>query len=175
MSAAKFGKAQNGTRSAPPCRWFPGVGDITIDPTRSIHENVNDQAAIVIQIESEVGVKNLDAILTAVGHQIDAVWIGSLDLRVSMGLNSFWGSEPEFLEVIELYQNTLKKHDIPNSGMVINGNWAMGANKAFVIVGGDLFAFLGETANIMSARQNLGPLKNGQKNNVEKVPNGTAH
>ena len=158
VSAAKFGVKANGNRSAPPMRWLPGLGDTGIDPSRSIWENVNDQAAIVIQIESEKGARNLDAILAAVGDQIDAVWMGTLDMRVSMGYDGLWGSEPRFLEIVELYQNVLKKHDVPNSGMCLGGDWAKGVNKSFVIVGGDAFAFLADIATIKNARENLPPL-----------------
>ncbi|KAF2146410.1 uncharacterized protein K452DRAFT_305344 [Aplosporella prunicola CBS 121167] len=163
VSAAKFGLAQKGTRSAPPARWLPGLGDKTIDPTRSVFESVNDQAALVIQIESEKGIKNLDAILTAVGDRIDCVWIGTLDLRVSMGLSGFWGPEPEFLNAVQLYEETLKKHDKPNSGMCAAGNWASGANKSLVITTGDLFAFLGQTGVLQEARDNLKPTDKRQK------------
>ncbi|KAL9014699.1 MAG: hypothetical protein Q9173_000648 [Seirophora scorigena] len=104
VAAAKFGAKSKGTRSAPPCRWLPGVGDTGIDPTRCIWENVNDQAAIIIQIKSEEGARNLDAILAAVGDQIDAVWMGTLDTRVSMGFAGFWGSKPRVLEIVEMYR-----------------------------------------------------------------------
>lgn len=176
IAAAKFGPTRKGNRSAPPCRWLPGIGDSGIDPTRSIWENVNDQAAIIIQIESEEGARNLDAILTAVGDQIDAVWMGTLDMRVTMGYDGFWGPEPRFLEVVELYQETLKKHDIPNTGMCLGGDWSKGANKAFVIVGGDAFAFLGDTVTINNARKNLAPLPtkaktNGHSSSFEDVGN----
>ena len=165
VSAAKFGLKAKGNRSAPPFRMLPGIGDTASDPSRSIWENVNDQAAIVIQIESEEGARNLDAILTAVGDQIDAVWMGTLDTRVSMGYDGFSGSEPRFLEIVELYQNALKKHDVPNTGMCLGGDWAQGANKAFVIVGGDALAFLGDIATIKNARENLPPLPGKSKIN----------
>ena len=155
VSAAKFGVKAKGNRSAPPFRWLPGLSDTRIDPSRSLWENLNDQAAIIIQIESEEGARNLDAILTAVGDHIDAVWMGTLDMRISMGYDGMWGSEPRFLEIVELYQNTLKKHDVPNSGMCLGGDWGKGVNKAFVIVGGDAFAFLADTVTIKNARENL--------------------
>ena len=82
-----------------------------------------------------------------------------------MGYDGLWGSEPRFLEIVELYQNTLKKHDIPNSGMCLGGDWAKGANKAFVIVGGDASAFMADTATIKSARENLAPLVGKSKMN----------
>ena len=175
VSAAKFGLAHKGSRSAPPARWLPGTGDTPIDPSRSIFENVNDQAAIIIQIESELGIRNLDAILTAVGDQIDAVWLGTLDTRVSMGFGGFWGPEPQFLSAVKLYEETLKKHNMPNSGMCLNQDWAKGGNKAFVIVGGDAFALLGERGNITAARENLGPLKKRLDINGHEASNGVVH
>ena len=110
---------------------------------------------MIIQIESEEGARNLDAILTAVGEQIDAVWMGRLDRRINMGDDGIWGSEPRFLEIVELYQNPLKKHDVPNSGMCLSGDWAKCVNNAFVIVGKYAFAFLADTATIKNARENL--------------------
>lgn len=55
VSSAKFGTRQNGSRSAPPFRWVPGVTDASIDSTKGFHKNLNDQAAIMIQIESLEG------------------------------------------------------------------------------------------------------------------------
>lgn len=175
VSAAKFGAAAKGTRSAPPCLWIPGISDMAVDPTRTLWENQNNQAAVILQIENEEGARNLDAILTEVGDQIDAVWLGSLDTRVSMGLDGFSGPEPRFLEVVDLYRETLKKHDIPQCGMCLAGNWASAANKAFVIVGGDFFALLGDMALIKGARENLGPLSANGKGDAKKqtgVENG---
>lgn len=155
VSAAKFGSARRGTRSTPPSRLLPGIGDTAVNPTRSIWENVNDQATVIIQIESEEGVRNLNAILSAVGDQIDAVWLGTLDLRVSMGFQGFWGTEPSFLDAVNLYREISNKHKMPDSGMCLNGDWAKGINKAFVIVGADAFALLGDRAIISSAREHL--------------------
>jgi 2-keto-3-deoxy-L-rhamnonate aldolase RhmA len=55
ISAAKFGSKRNGTRSAPPFRLFPGVTDQPWQAGRDIFEALNDQAAIMIQIESLAG------------------------------------------------------------------------------------------------------------------------
>jgi 4-hydroxy-2-oxoheptanedioate aldolase len=73
-----------------------GLSDIPHDTSRTIWENLSDQAAIIVQIESLEGINNLNAILTEVSDQIGAVWIGSLDARISIGLGfSFFEQHSE--------------------------------------------------------------------------------
>lgn len=118
LSSAKFGTEKNGTRSAPPFRLIPGLTDMPLDPTRSLHQCVNDQAAIMIQIETAAGVHNLDAILTEC-PDIDIVWFGTLDCRVSMNLPGnmgLGGTEAEWLEIVKVFDETMKKHDKPYGG-----------------------------------------------------------
>ncbi|KAL7928155.1 Phosphoenolpyruvate/pyruvate domain-containing protein [Trichoderma chlorosporum] len=117
VSAAKFGSKQRGSRSAPPFRLIPGITDQTIDTSRDIHQNLNDQAAIMIQIESLEGINNLDAILTEV-PDIDIVWLGALDARVSMNLPGGFagGTEKEWLAAKEKFFSILDKHDKPYGG-----------------------------------------------------------
>ncbi|KAL7954562.1 Phosphoenolpyruvate/pyruvate domain-containing protein [Trichoderma compactum] len=116
VSAAKFGSKQRGTRSAAPFRLVPGITDQAFDGTRDLHQNLNDQAAIMIQIESLEGINNLDAILTEVAD-IDIVWLGSLDARVSMNLSADTsGQEKEWLEAKEKFFSVMEKHDKPYGG-----------------------------------------------------------
>ncbi|KAL2264327.1 hypothetical protein VTK26DRAFT_6570 [Humicola hyalothermophila] len=117
-SAAKFGARRGGTRSAPPFRLVPGLTDAGADGVRDVWQNWNDQAAIMIQIESLRGIENLDAILAAV-PEIDVVWLGSLDCRVSMGLPgsiATVGTEPEWLRAVDVFNAALKKHGKPRAG-----------------------------------------------------------
>ena len=62
---------------------------------------------------------NLDAILTAC-PEIDIVWLGTLDARISMSLAASGASggatEPEWLEAVDLFETTLKKHNKPRGG-----------------------------------------------------------
>jgi 4-hydroxy-2-oxoheptanedioate aldolase len=159
VSCAKFGRKHNGTRSVPPARLMPGLSDTPLDPSRSVWENLNDQAAIIIQIESLEGINNLDAILTEVGDQIDAVWIGSLDARVSMGLGfSFFEqpSEPEWLAAMDKYNAVLKKHDKPNSGFGLGPPEVVAKvaeTKCIVFIHGDVFAILGCMGELAEAKK----------------------
>ncbi len=115
VSCVKFGTANNGTRSAPPCRLFPGLEDTPLDAKAGLHKSLNNQAAVMIQIESLAAIQNLDAILAAV-PDIDIVFLGMLDCRVSMNMKGGFGvvaEEPEWLESLALFKDTLKKHDKP--------------------------------------------------------------
>lgn len=118
VSAAKFGSQRNGIRSAPPFRYVHHLTDTPMEPQQGLWESMNNQGALMIQIETLTGIRNLDAILTEV-PDIDAVWLGALDTRVSMGLpagHGIRGSEPEWLEAVEVFHATIKKHDKPYAG-----------------------------------------------------------
>lgn len=148
VSAARYGAGRNGTRSAPPARYLPGISDTTLDPSLTFHENVNKQAAIVIQIETLKGIQNLDAILTECGSEISSVWLGSLDCRISMGLQAggLGGDEPEWLEAVKLYEATLAKHNMPASGLAMGtpeSKAIMGRGKSFIVVAADTYAIMG--------------------------------
>ncbi|KAK3361394.1 Pyruvate/Phosphoenolpyruvate kinase-like domain-containing protein [Lasiosphaeria ovina] len=144
VSAAKFGAKRNGTRSAPPFRLVPGITDAVVDAAHGdIWTNLNEQAAIMIQIETEAGVHNLDAILTAV-PDIDAVWLGQLDARISMGLpgnGGMGGAEPEWTSLVEKFYATLKKHDKPFGGFGLGSPEqvkAANANASLLFIGADV-------------------------------------
>lgn len=159
VSSAKFGRHHKGTRSVPPARLIPGISDIPLDPSRSVWENLNDQAAIIIQIESMEGINNLDAILTEVGDDIDAVWIGSLDARVSMGLPFSFSeepNEPEWLEAVNKYNATLKKHDKPSSGFGLGPPEVVAKvaeSKCIVFIHGDVFSILSGMGDLAMAKK----------------------
>jgi 4-hydroxy-2-oxoheptanedioate aldolase len=156
VSAAKYGAIRNGTRSAPPARLMPGLSDTPVDPSKTLHECVNDQAAIIIQIETLEGIHNLDAILTECGEYIDSVWLGSLDARISMGFSGMGGAEPEWLEAVALFESTLSKHNQAVSGFSLGSPEAkamLSRGKSFLMVAADFFSIVGSgMADLASSR-----------------------
>ena len=119
VAAAKFGAADSGRWSAPPYRWSPDISMQCCDSRLSFWENQNEQAAVIIQVESLEGINNMDEILTVVGEHIDSIWLGNLDCRVSMGLPGFWGEEPEWIQAMNTLRATLTKHNKPYSGLAL--------------------------------------------------------
>ncbi|KAH7312481.1 Pyruvate/Phosphoenolpyruvate kinase-like domain-containing protein [Stachybotrys elegans] len=162
MAATKYGLKSGGVRSAPPFRLIPGLTDIPYDKSRSIYECLNDQAAVCIQIESVNGIDNLDEILTEC-PDIDFVWLGQLDCRVSMGLPGGFGvaSEPEWLAAKEKFMSIMKKHDKPYGGFAF-ANPAIGGlaqvaaskeNMSFMIVTSDITALTGLAQELKDCRE----------------------
>ncbi|KAL2134019.1 hypothetical protein VTI74DRAFT_1224 [Chaetomium olivicolor] len=157
VSAAKFGTRNNGTRSAPPFRMIPGLTDMGADGVRDVWQNLNDQAAIMVQIESLEGINNLDAILTAV-PDIDVVWLGSLDCRISMNLpaNFGVGSEPEWLAAVKKFDATLKKHNKPRAGFCLAGGeelTKMGQDNALLVHAADVLKLMDMMPQLVAARE----------------------
>lgn len=145
VAAAKFGANIGGKRSAPPSRWLPHSSMQSCNSEISFWENQNNQAALIIQIESLEGINNLDAMLIDIGEHIDSVWLGSLDLRVSMGLPGFWGQETEWLNALDTFESILRKHDKPYSGLATGDDeWLKlrGEGRSVMFVSSDLEAIL---------------------------------
>ena len=170
VSAARYGAKNRGSRSVPPFRLLPGLTDTPFDPSRSIHDNLNDQAAIIIQIESLEGINNLDAILTEC-PEIDAVFLGTLDCRVSMGIGpgSLMGEEPEWLEALATYEAALDKHDKPRSGIVLGPEMRhLHKGKALMFVSTDVRALTGMMGELAEARS-IFPKLQSKKDEVSET------
>jgi 4-hydroxy-2-oxoheptanedioate aldolase len=171
ISATKFGSKINGTRSAPPARFAPGFSGLAsgqaLNTSLSLWENLNNQAAIIIQIETLEAINNLDAILTECGKDIDAVWLGALDVRVSMSLPDPFsenpgGNEEEWVAAVEKYEAVLKKHDMPSAGMAlaVAGNEAMARNgkgKAFLVPIIDAVDLIVNTSKVLGQAREMFP------------------
>jgi len=97
-----------GHRSFPPFTFLPGVTDTTPEG-ESIYTLANKHVAIIPQVESRVGIQNIDSIMQM--EEVDAIMIGAGDLRLDMGLPiGFVGSEPEFVAALERVTAMSKKY-----------------------------------------------------------------
>ncbi|KAK1828021.1 Pyruvate/Phosphoenolpyruvate kinase-like domain-containing protein [Podospora conica] len=170
LSASKFGTRQRGTRSAPPFRLIPGITDArAVHPHLDVWQNLNEQAAVMIQIETLEGIRNLDAILTAV-PDIDAVWLGTLDARISMNLPAGFGvpdDEPEWVEAVRLYEETMEKHGKVKGGFVLGGEpetiRAAARDKEFLCGFADVLALMGMAGSLGQARAALAEVGGDKK------------
>lgn len=135
MSATKYGSKQNGTRSAPPFRLLFGVTDTPYTAGGDLHQCHNQQAAVMIQIESLEGINNLDAILTEC-PDVDCVWLGALDARINMNLPGGMGDgdEPEWLDAVATFEATLKKHDKPRGGFAMGNERLKECAKTYAVI-----------------------------------------
>ena len=112
----------------------------------------------MIQIETVEAIDNLDAILTEC-PEIDCVWPGLLDLRVSMDLVSPpnpGALEPEFIQAMAKFESILKKHDKPRSGLAMGPPAAQkkqAQNNSLSFLGVDALALRGLADIIPVARQ----------------------
>lgn len=112
----------------------------------------------MIQIESLEGINNLDAILTEV-PDIDAVWLGTLDARVSMDLpgnGGMGGTEPEWLDAVATYDRVVAKHGVAKAGFALGTPEMvqnMAREKSFVVVAADVMALMGMLGGLVTARE----------------------
>ena len=67
----------------------------------------NRRIACVTLIETEEGIKNIDAIAAVKG--VDCLWIGHFDLSCSLGINGQF-DHPEFLKACRAVERAAKKH-----------------------------------------------------------------
>ncbi|KAI0470540.1 Phosphoenolpyruvate/pyruvate domain-containing protein [Xylariaceae sp. FL0804] len=156
ISAAKFGTNQGGTRSAPPFRFVPQVTDVPQHGT-DLHKSLNNQAAIMIQIESLEGINNLDAILTEC-PEVDAVWLGTLDTRVSMNLpgnGGMGGDEQEWQDAAAKWEEVVKKHDKPMAGFAFSPDLVKkrAESYSFIFTDGETNRLAGMFQDLQATRE----------------------
>ena len=170
VSATKFGKKHKGSRSVPPARFLPLSSDVKMDEAQTVWENQNSQAAVILQMESEKGINNLDAILSSVGKFVDAVWLGTLDLRASMGYEGGWGEEPDFLSIIRTFEDVLDKHQVPAAGQCLDINMGARSRMVFTVAASDWAALIGTRDLIFEARKQMLAV---DKRQAQLVSNGS--
>ncbi len=77
--------------------------------------SANEETMVVVQIESELGVENLDRILSVEG--IDVGWVGHFDLTQSMGIPGQF-DHPRFLDALERVVDACERHGVTPAIMV---------------------------------------------------------
>ena len=108
-------------------------------------------------------INNLDDILTQV-PDIDIVWLGSLDARVSMNLISGFGAdgdEPEWLAAKQKFLDTLDKHNKPYGGICPGRapygtaeNLTKNAQRmSFITIAADVLALQSMALDLSTARE----------------------
>jgi 4-hydroxy-2-oxoheptanedioate aldolase len=86
---------------------FPGIAHGVTIPTYM--EQANETIILCLQIESRLGVENVDAICAVPG--VDMVFIGPNDLALSLlGYVPANGDEPEFVDAIEKIVAAARRH-----------------------------------------------------------------
>ncbi|ORY88978.1 Pyruvate/Phosphoenolpyruvate kinase-like domain-containing protein, partial [Leucosporidium creatinivorum] len=112
-----------GHRSFPPFATIPGHTDGTPRDGMTILDVYNENAAVIMQIESAEGVKNAEAICAVEG--VDAIMIGTGDLRMSLGLMpGVDGPEPIFQEALATIEAAAAKYNLPILGFALGGPMA---------------------------------------------------
>ncbi|PYH53350.1 Phosphoenolpyruvate/pyruvate domain-containing protein [Aspergillus niger CBS 101883] len=156
--AVKFGRKNGGHRSAPPFRYVPGLTDVPLDKDHPLWEIFNRQLGFMIQVESLEEVP-----------EIDAVWLGTIDARVSMGLpggHGIVGTESEWLEAVELFHKTMRKHDKPYSGFCLAKGDAFLKKKSYMsmcIVAGDTLKLSEMMGHLAERRAEIAQTQNDSK------------
>lgn len=124
---------------------------------------------------TSLGINNLDAILTEV-PDIDLVWLGALDCRVSMNLpgNFGQGAEPEWVAAKEKFFATIDKHDKPYAGFAfasppfgsVESIREASKRMSYMSVTADVLHLGGLATDLAQARGLVGDY-------VKKAPDGT--
>ncbi|KAH8831457.1 Phosphoenolpyruvate/pyruvate domain-containing protein [Flagelloscypha sp. PMI_526] len=151
VSACTFGAANGGTRSMPPMRLPFGV-----DMGQGV-KDFNQNVAIIVQIESMEGVNNIEEICQI--ERIDIIWVGSLDLRISMGLppNFGQGEEPEFVAAVDKVWKTAEKYGKAKGSFCFgpkleNLKWG---EMHFCCMASDMMNVMTDVAVLASTRERL--------------------
>lgn len=99
------------------CR-YPPLGYRSFGPTRGrvyggadYGDHANDEILTIAMIESKEAVENIDAILSV--ESLDAIFIGSGDLKLSLTGKSGHGNNPQiFQDAVQTILASCKKHNI---------------------------------------------------------------
>ena len=138
-------------------RFYPrgrkGAGGIgLLRPGEGVTE-FNNNRLLFLQIESPLGIKNLDAMLTTYGAEVAGVIIGPCDLSIMSGVGLDTHSETTVREVHEIIA-ICKQHE-KSIGMFLSS--------------GEIKYWVGEGMNLLWCGSDVGFMAQGVKSTVEMV------
>lgn len=131
----------------------------------------------MIQIETLEAIHNLDDILTQV-PDIDAVWLGTLDARVSMDLpanGGMGGTEQEWVDAVATYERVMAKHGMAKAGFAFGPPEVMqkmASDKSFIVVAADVIALGGLLGDLANARTTFPAIAKEEKSAAKVEVNG---
>ncbi|KAG9007196.1 hypothetical protein FRB94_014579 [Tulasnella sp. JGI-2019a] len=162
VSAARFSPI--GNRSFPPFPQAYGFTDGTPEGS-SLLDVYNNNAAIIMQIESDIGAKNAEEIAAVPG--IDGIMVGTADLRLSMRLPlGFGGPEPEFIAAVDAIETAAKRHNLALVAFALGPVLEARARKGYtgLMIAADVLALVaGQTGGLAAGRGVVKQLKDEQK------------
>lgn len=101
----------NAVKFAPLGKRGVGLGtahtDYVMPDVEGYFREINESSVVICQIESELGVKNAEAIAAVEG--VDILWVGHYDLSVSMGIPAQFHHE-RFLEALRAVVTAANKY-----------------------------------------------------------------
>ena len=88
--------------------------DLADGPPAAI-ERINREVVVIAQIESALGIENVEAIAAVEG--IDLIWLGHYDLSCTLGIPGEF-DDPRFIAAVDRLVEVARAHDIPVGQMV---------------------------------------------------------
>jgi 4-hydroxy-2-oxoheptanedioate aldolase len=109
---------------------------------------------------------------------IDIVWLGTLDARISMNLpgnSGMGGTEPEWLAARDLFFETMDKHDKPYGGFTFltppygspEGLKKAAERMSFIMVTADIMHLAAMAQELGEAREVVALREKGEMNGVK--------
>ncbi|KAG9039440.1 hypothetical protein FRB95_010729 [Tulasnella sp. JGI-2019a] len=158
VSVARF--SPHGDRSFPPFPQVYGFTDGTPE-NKSLLDVYNDNAAVIMQIESDLGAKNAEEIAAVPG--IDGIMVGTVDLRLSMRLPvGFGGPEPEFHAAVEAIEAAAKRNNLSLFAFGLGPMLEPKARKGYtgLMISADFLALIaGQSGSLTTGRAVVQQLK----------------
>jgi 2-keto-3-deoxy-L-rhamnonate aldolase RhmA len=123
-------------------------------PTAEKLKASNERTTVFLQIETEEGVRNADAMAALDG--VDCLWIGHFDLSCSLGIPGQF-DHPRFVEAVETVTRACRKHGKSLGRLVPDVATGIALHRAgfdFISYSGDVWVFqAGVAAGVAGIRE----------------------